>query len=198
MENLEEIRNDKQFLANLADQEKRALFNQDIIELYEVLDMILLLNLDENRLEEIYLNILKIAFEDLKERLELNKMYKIENTKDTLLMRAIYERGIECWSYDDTSMAKEIFLILLSMTNNQKLKKSFSIHFLALLKDTNIDDFYEKFVNRDDNITKDEFTNYDYFLVDFKPLCDTLLDDGTEELKKALNNFNPKTYSLIL
>jgi hypothetical protein len=198
MENIEEIKNDKQFLKNLKDQEKRALLEGNIIELYEVLDMILMLDLDEDRLENIYFNILKIAFEDLKEKLELETKYKITNNRDALITRAIYERGIESWSNEDLATANDIFLILFHTTNDEILKKSFSIHFLATQKQINIDNFYELFVNRDDNNINGEFTNYDYFLKDFKDEAEAFVNENIEFLEDGLKNFSAKKYSSLL
>jgi hypothetical protein len=196
MENIEEIKQDKKFLKNLKDQEKRALFNHDIVELYEVLDMILLLDLEEDRLENIH--ILKIAFEELKERLDLEKPFKIEVLKDALMMRAIYERAIESWSNDDVETAKDIFLMLYSLTKDEKLKKSFEIHLVTTLKRIYIDDFYEMFVINDDNIGNEEFSNYDYFLKEFKPEVEQFMLENREILEKEIEGFDSAKYSSLL
>jgi hypothetical protein len=198
LENIEDVKKDKQFLKNLKDQEKRALFNHDIVELYDVLDMILLLDLDEDRLENIYLHILKIAFEDLKERLELEKKYKVDTLKDALMMRAVYERAIESWSNDDIATAKDIFLMLFALCDDATLNKSFAIHVVATLKAIPIDAFYENFVNNDDSNINEEFTNYDYFLKDFKQEVEQLMLENKEVFEQEINNFDPQKYSSLL
>jgi hypothetical protein len=81
---------------------------------------------------------------------------------------------------------------------DEKLKKSFAIHLLATLKRISIDDFYEMFVVNDDNIDNEEFTNYDYFLKDFRPEVEQFMLENRDILDKEIEGFDSQKYSSLL
>ena len=68
--------------------------NQNIEMMYEILDTMLVLDLEEEKTNKIYDEILKVATLNLEEKLEKNELLKLENI-DFLTIRAFYELAIE-------------------------------------------------------------------------------------------------------
>lgn len=82
--------------------------NQNIEMMYEILDTMLVLDLEEEKTNKIYEEILKVATLNLEEKLEKNELLKLENI-DFLTIRAFYELAIEKWSNSDFELAKALF-----------------------------------------------------------------------------------------
>ena len=70
---LNEARTSPEFLDFLNQREKEAFEKEDISILYEVLDSLLILDLQEDRVNKIYEKILTISFDTIEERLKENK-----------------------------------------------------------------------------------------------------------------------------
>jgi len=160
---LNQARTNPEFLKFLDEKEKLALESKDIKELYEVLDTLLVLNLNEDRINKVYINILEIAFDQIEERLKENRLLNLED--DLHYIRSFYEHAIEKWSIDNFNGAKELFFILTQIINDKKLTDALKIHTLSCAKNITMDQFYEKKVNnqQDDNIDE----KYGYFILNF-------------------------------
>lgn len=161
---MNEVRTNPDFLKFLEEQEKKALEQRDIGELYQVLDTLLVLDLDEEKIHKVYQEILKIAFSNIEKRLEENKKLSLEE-KDIFYIRSFYEHGIEKWSMENYDGAKELFYILSHIVEDQILQESMAIHMIACGKKEDIDTFYQK-VDVDTTLEK-ENEKYGYFITQF-------------------------------
>ena len=108
---LNKARTNPEFLSFLAKQETKAIEEESISDLYQVLDTLLVLDLDENRVHKVYQEILKISFENIEDRLEEGTKLSLEGD-DIFFLRSFYEHAIEKWSTEDLKGAKELFLFL--------------------------------------------------------------------------------------
>ncbi len=186
MENNEllEARTNPEFLKYLENKEIEVMANEDLEGLYEVLDNLLILDLDEQRVNKVYETILRVAFEGIEDRLNDTKKLNILN-EDIYYIRAFYEHAIEKWSQSDFEGATQLFFILSQITEDTKLTNSFKIHLIACAKQIDMDEFYNSSVSKE-QMEDDEV--YGYFIVNFtfptkeyinqnKDLLGTLLDD---------------------
>lgn len=181
---LQEARTNPEFLSYLEIKEKEAIENEDLTGLYDVLDNLLILDLDEQRINKVYGTILKVAFEGIEDRLNDDMKLNILN-EDIYFIRAFYEHAIEKWSTGNFDGAKQLFFILSRIIEDKKLVSSMKIHLIAVAKETDMDNFYETQVSKKQ---MDEDEHYGYFIVNFnfetkgyisnnRELLGTLLDE---------------------
>ncbi|RXJ67150.1 hypothetical protein CRV08_11200 [Halarcobacter ebronensis] len=189
-EDLNSARTNPDFLKYLEKTRLDAISNRDIGALYEVLDSFLVLDLDEDKADEIYQNILKITFEDVEEIILTRKLTLKE--KDLFYVRAFYEHAIEKWSYENNKGAKELLFVLLSILDDTALCDALKVHIIALSKEKNIDSFYEEDVNlnasQDDEIYGYFITNFNYDLGKYLEENSDILDKEYKTLKHLLDS----------
>jgi len=161
---LQEARVNPEFLSYLSKKEEEALNKKKIDKLYEVLDSLLILDLEEERINKIYETILMVAFDTIEERLKDNLKLTLQND-DIYFIRAFYEHAIEKWSCNDFKGAKELFFILTQIVDDELLVDAFNIKMIACNFNEDMDKFYENKVEHQDT-KRDE--KYGYFLLDFK------------------------------
>ena len=112
---LNEARTNPEFLAYLDHREQEVKEERSISGLYEVLDTLLILDLDEERINKVYEEILKLSFDKIEERLKKNEKLSLEND-DLYFVRSFYEHAVEFqWS-------KRAFF--RSFTDNRRSKTS--------------------------------------------------------------------------
>ncbi len=161
---LNEARSNPEFLEYLEKTRVDAISTKNISALYEVLDSLLILDLEEEKINTVYENILKISFENVEKIVNSGETLSLE--KDELFyVRSFYEHAIEKWSYENLQGAKELLFVLLNIINDEKLQNAIKILVIALCKNVDLDSFYEKevdqsFINEDDK--------YGYFIMTFK------------------------------
>lgn len=163
-EELHEARTNPEFLGYLAKREEEVLEQKKISGLYEVLDSLLILDLEENRIHKVYGTILMVAFNTIEERLQSKKNLTLEGD-DIYYIRAFYEHAIEKWSNDDFNGAKELFFILSQIVNDELLENALNVKIIACNNNEDMDNFYDTKVEHQQT-ARDE--KYGYFLVDFK------------------------------
>ncbi|QKF83166.1 hypothetical protein [Halarcobacter ebronensis] len=189
-EDLNSARTNPDFLKYLEKTRLDAISSRDIGALYEVLDSFLVLDLDEDKADEIYQNILKITFEDVEEIILTRKLTLKE--KDLFYVRAFYEHAIEKWSYENNKGAKELLFVLLSILDDTALCDALKVHIIALSKEKNIDSFYEEDVNlnasQDDEIYGYFITNFNYDLEKYLEENSDILDKEYKTLKHLLDS----------
>lgn len=186
-EELQEARTNPEFLTYLQEKEDTAIKEDNLSLLYEVLDTLLILDLDEQRIHNVYGKILHVAFEAIEERLKKEEKLDISND-DIFLVRAFYEHSIEKWSHNDFKGAKELFFILTNIVGDKLLQDACAIKMLACSNDEDIEAFYDtKVLHKEE--AKDE--NYAYFLIDFTFDTQKYLDENTDELKKIHKELSP-------
>lgn len=177
---LNEARANPDFLKYLQETESAAIETKDIEALYEVLDSLLILDLQEDRINLVYENILKISFEEVDKIVNSKKFLKLEG-KELFYIRSFYEHGIEKWSYNDFDGAKQLLFVLSNIIEDELLQKSLKIHLTALSKEFDLDKFYEKQVHID-AICEDE--KYGFFIVNYKFDIEEYLRANTSILEK--------------
>lgn len=160
---MNQARTNPEFLKFLQEQEDKARDEENISELYQVLDTLLVLNLDENRIHSVYQEILKIAFESIENRLEDGSKLGLDGD-DIFFIRSFYEHAIEKWSVENFDGAKELFFILTQIVEDETLQAAMTIHMIATAKQNDIDSFYNVAVI-DENQLEDE--KYGYFITNF-------------------------------
>ena len=163
-EELQEARTNPEFLQFLDEKEQLAIANEDLEALYEVLDNLLILDLDEQRISKIYETILHIAFSGMEDRLLDERKLSLLN-EDFYLIRAFYEHAVEKWSQDNFEGSKQLFFILSQIIEDRKLVRAMKIHLIACANLIDIDNFNEEFVSKTQMET-DEV--YGYFIMNFK------------------------------
>lgn len=183
-EELNEARINPDFLKFLEENRLNAIKEKNLEQMYETLDSILVLDLDVEKLNSLYEEIVKVAFENLENKLEKNESLYLENS-DFLTIRALYEFAIEKWSNLDFELSKALFFTLINIINDEFLKKNMEVLFVYLTKKLDFEDFYEEFVDKDELEEKEE---YGYFITSFKFDIDDFLKNNKELLKKEYQN----------
>jgi len=189
-EELQEARMNPDFLGFLQEKEEAALKSRSISELYEVLDSLLILDLDENRIHKIYGEILKVAFDQIEDRLKGDKKLSLDD-EDIYFVRSFYEHAIEKWSMENHDGAKELFFILSQIVDDEKFVDAVNVLLLACAQNKDMDSFYENDVK---HLNEVEEEKYGYFILDFnfdtKEYLDkniNLVQEQYEKLKHLLN-----------
>ncbi|MEA3314413.1 MAG: hypothetical protein U9Q30_00980 [Campylobacterota bacterium] len=183
-EELNEARTNPDFIKYINEKEKEAFDNQNISELYSILDTLLILDLsDENRINKVYEEILTIAFEAIQDRIKEKEKLSID-TEDIYFIRSFYEHAIEKWSVQDYKGAKELFFILTRIVEDNILVDAFNIHLINTSQNIDMDDFYEK-VDMESEPTKEQ---YGYFISNFNFDTKEYLDSNISIITKEYEN----------
>lgn len=183
-EELHEARVNPEFLAFLLEKETKALESKDIAELYEVLDTLLILDLDENRIHTVYQEILKVAFETIEDRLKDKKKLSLDDA-DLYFIRSFYEHAIEKWSVGNNNGAKELFFILSQIVEDEKFINAITIHLIACAQNKDMDTFYDKDVEHQDKVEEEK---YGYFILDFKFDVKEYLSSNAKLIEEQYNS----------
>ena len=180
MENkeLHEARTNPEFLQFLEEKEQSSITNEDLGGLYEVLDNLLILDLSEDRVNKVYETILRVAFEGMEDRLLDDSKLSLMND-DIYFIRAFYEHAIEKWSTGNFEGAKQLLFILSQIIDDKKLSSSIKVHLLAVAKELDMDEFYEKQVS----VTQmEDDEQYGYFIINFNFETKDYIKDNKELL----------------
>ncbi len=159
-EELFQARTNPDFLKYLEETRIDAIATKNISALYEVLDSFLILDLEEEKVNEIYQNILQIAFENVQNIVSANKKLSLEED-ELFYVRAFYEHGVEKWSYGNFDGAKELLFVLSNIITDELLVQSLQAHIVAISKEQDLDSFYDKEVDLN-AVNSDE--KYGYFI----------------------------------
>ena len=183
---LHDARTNDEFLLYLNEKEETALKQNNLKDLYEVLDSLLILDLDENRIHKVYERILRSAFDGIEERLKESKKLDIASD-DLYFVRAFYEHAIEKWSYGNVQGAKELFFILVNIVDDKLISDACSVKMLACDENQDMETFYAKSVEHQDK-ARDE--RYGYFILDFTFDTQKYLDSNSEKAKKIYDELS--------
>ncbi len=183
-EQLQEARTNPDFLKYLEETRVEAIATKNISALYEVLDSFLVLDLDEEKVNDVYQHILQISFENVEKIVNQNRKLKLEND-DLFYVRAFYEHAVEKWSYENFKGAKELIFVLSNIVEDETLCKALQVHIIALSNAIDLDSFYGKEV--DLNIT-DEDEKYGYFITNFNYDKQEYLEKNKDTLQKEYEN----------
>ena len=177
-EALFQARTNPDFLKYLEEARVNSMKAGDIGLMYETLDSMLVLDLDENNLNELYQEILKTSFENVDKI--LNKHEKLDLEGDNLYyVRALYEHSIEKWSHDNFDGAKDLIFVLANIVDDEVLVKSLNILIIFLSSKIELDDFYDTRVDLEADIKKKK---YGYFIINFRFDNQEFLDENKDIL----------------
>jgi len=178
---------DPEFLGYLEVREKDVLESKKISGLYEVLDSLLILDLQEDRINKIYETILMVAFDSIEKKLKDNTKLTLDND-DLYYVRAFYEHSIEKWSRDDYKGAKELFFILSQIVEDETLLNAINIKLLACDAKEDMEVFYDEKIQHDQEQREER---YAYFLLDFKFDTKAYLKENKKTLEKIYEELKP-------
>jgi hypothetical protein len=182
-EELQEARVNPEFLAYLQEKEQEAIETKSISGLYEVLDTLLVLDLDEERIHKVYQEILKVAFDSIEERLKDSTKLSLDND-DIYFIRSFYEHAVEKWSVLNFDGARELFFILTQIIEDKKLSDAVKIHLIATANSKDMDAFYEEDVHHLDVVDNEK---YGYFIHEFNFDVEEYLAKNSELLEVQYN-----------
>lgn len=183
-EELNEARTNPDFINYLEKTKDDAIETKNISALYEVLDSLLILDLEQDKINSVYENILKIAFENIEKIVNGGSKLTLEDD-ELYYVRSFYEHAIEKWSYGDCKGAKELFFVLANILDDEFLSDCLNVHLIACSKNLELDEFYENEVNLN-NVPVNE--KYAYFIVEFNFDTKEYLNTNSELLKSEYQN----------
>jgi len=177
------LQNDPVFLNELLERESKAFQNKSIIDLYDILDSLLLFESDtKQRVNKLYGAIIEEAFNILHLKLENEQMFDLNIETDHYSLRAIYEYAIEKYSGNLLHEAKEIFIILSILTDDNIFKGAMQIHLIAVLKNISFEEFLAEFVDME----KMESANESFFILYFFDSANKFLHENAHLIKTAI------------
>lgn len=178
-EELFAARTNPDFLKFLEEARVNSIKDKNIALMYETLDSMLILDLDENKINELYQEILKEAFESVEKILEEDRKLNLEDN-NLFYTRALYEHAIEKWTNDNLEGAKELFFVIANLLEDERFKKDLNALLIFLAKDTSFDDFFDNYIGS--SVNEDE--KYGYFISDFNFDLDLFLQENKQVLDK--------------
>jgi hypothetical protein len=182
-EDILSLQNDPVFNSELETRERDALEKKDIVQLYDVLDTSLLFDDDRSdKINSLYGSILEIALQKLHTKLESEALFDLENEEDHYSLRAIYEYGIEQYSGGQLHEAKELFIMLSILTDNNIFKGAMQIHLISILKDISFDEFVERLVDME----KMNSANESFFILYFYDIANQFLHENSSLIREAI------------
>ena len=183
-EALFQARTNPDFLKYLEEARVNSMKAGDIGLMYETLDSMLVLDLDENNLNELYQEILKTSFENVDKI--LNKHEKLDLEGDNLYyVRALYEHAIEKWSHDNFDGAKELIFVLSNIIKDETLEKALNILIVFLASKIQLDNFYDTRVDLEADVSDEK---YGYFIMNFKFDNQEFLNENKDILATEYKN----------
>ncbi len=147
---------------------------------YKEFDELMTKNGDEDRINELFGEILEKAIEVLNEKSE-NKEF-LEYPEHQYVIRALFEYMLELWSEGEFEEAKALGYDLAYMVNDENLKEAFSMFVLGLLEKLPIEKFLDIYVN-----PENEDEEYEMFFMNFNDDIDELVIKHRDTFKKEFS-----------
>jgi len=147
---------------------------------YKEFDELMVKNGDEDRINELFGEILEKSIEVLNEKSQ-NKEF-LEYPEHQYVIRALFEYMLELWSEGEFDEAKALGYDLAYMVNDENLKEAFSMFILGLLEKLPIEKFLDIYVNPE---TENE--EYDMFFMDFNDEIDELVIKHRDTFKREFS-----------
>ena len=183
-EQLFEARTNPDFLKYLEEARVNSMKAEDIGLMYETLDSMLVLDLDEEKVNKLYEQILKTSFNNVEKILSKHEKLNLEGD-NLLYVRALYEHAIEKWSYDNFDGAKDLIFVLANIVDDVALVKSLNILIVFLSSNIALDDFYDTKVDLESDV---EDEKYGYFITVFRFDNDEFLNENKDILDTQYKN----------
>jgi len=147
---------------------------------YKEFDELMTKNGDEDRINELFGEILEKSIEVLNEKSE-NKEF-LEYPEHQYVIRALFEYMLELWSEGEFEEAKALGYDLAYMVNDENLKEAFSMFVLGLLEKLPIEKFLDIYVN-----PENEDEEYEMFFMNFNDDIDELVIKHRDTFKKEFS-----------
>ena len=179
---IEALKQNEEFLANLVLLEEEMREEKSIQKGYQLLDALLLVSEDEDRINEVFTFILKEAFDKLAEYLSQQRGFDLAKEEELFTARAIYEHAIERYSENDTKGAKELFQVLHYMVDDARLKDAMMVHAVSVMQGRDFDTFISEIA---DTGKYDENDRLGYFLLFFKIDPKVYLEENSDLAEQA-------------
>ncbi len=144
---IEALKNDPEFQDNVRLLEKEMHEHNSIAKGYQLLDIKLAMQEDEERINAIFTFIVNRAFDVLSEYLTEHKPFNLADPEEYATARAIYEHGIQRYSEKDTKGAKEIFLVLYHQITEEDIRDAMMIHAAAVMEGIDFEAFIDEFAD---------------------------------------------------
>ena len=183
-EALFQARTNPDFLKYLEEARINSMKAEDIGLMYETLDSMLVLDLDEENVNKLYEQILKTSFSNVEKILENHRKLNLEGD-NLLYVRALYEHAIEKWSYDNFGGAKDLIFVLANIIKDENLEKALNILIIFLASEIQLDDFYDTKVDLEVEL---EDEKYGYFIMNFRFDNQKFLEENKNILEKEYKN----------
>lgn len=183
-EALFQARTNPDFLKYLEEARVNSMKAEDIGLMYETLDSMLVLDLDEENVNKLYEQILKTSFSNVEKILENHGKLNLEGD-NLLYVRALYEHAIEKWSYDNFDGAKDLIFVLANIIKDENLEKALNILIIFLASEIQLDDFYDTKVDLEVEL---EDEKYGYFIMNFRFDNQKFLEENKNILEKEYKN----------
>ena len=183
-EQLFEARTNPDFLKYLEEARVNSMKAEEIGLMYETLDSMLVLDLDEEKVNKLYEQILKTSFNNVEKILSDHGKLNLEGD-NLLYVRALYEHAIEKWSYDNFDGAKDLVFVLANIVDDESLVKSLNILIVFLSSNIALDDFYDTKVDLEADV---EDEKYGYFITNFNFDNDEFLKESKDILETQYKN----------
>ena len=183
-EALFQARTNPDFLKYLEEARINSMKAEDIGLMYETLDSMLVLDLDEENVNKLYEQILKTSFSNVEKILENHGKLNLEGD-NLLYVRALYEHAIEKWSYDNFDGAKDLIFVLANIIKDEVLEKALNILIIFLASEIQLDDFYDTKVDLEVEL---EDEKYGYFIMNFRFDNQKFLEENKNILEKEYKN----------
>ena len=183
-EQLFEARTNPDFLKYLEEARINSMKAEDIGLMYETLDSMLVLDLDEEKVNKLYEQILKTSFNNVEKILSKHEKLNLEGD-NLLYVRALYEHAIEKWSYDNFDGAKDLIFVLANIIKDENLEKALNILIIFLASEIQLDDFYDTKVDLEVELDDEK---YGYFIMNFRFDNQKFLEENKNILEKEYKN----------
>ena len=178
---IEKLKNDKEFIAQLQKTKEEALKTKDIVKMYDVLDTMLALDLEDEDIDALYEEILRTAFDRLANMLTDGEKFDFTKEYDEYVARAVYEHALERWDRRDFKGAKELFLIL-SFLVPQNYQEAMLTPMAAAATQMELDRFLEEFVD------KEAIEEESFFLDRFTSEAKKFVEKNRKLIEEELKN----------
>ena len=179
---IEELKKDPDFLANIKRLEEECIKEESIAKGYQLLDAQLIIEASEEDINEVFTFIVNKAFDILAQKLTTSQNFDMSDVEDIATARAIYEHAIQRYSENDKKGAKEMFLVLNYMIDNEELKEAMMVHACCVMAGHTFEHFIETIVDVDE---VDESNPLAFFIQTFKQPTDILLTMFAKYVKEA-------------
>jgi len=181
---LNEARTNPDFLKYLEEARVKSMKEENISIMYETLDSMLILDLEEEKINKLYEQILKTAFDNVEKIIGENKKLTLED-ENLHNVRAFYEHAIEKWSYDNFNGAKELVFVLSNIIDDEELEKALNVLIIVLSNNNQLDSFYDSSVNLEEESSEEK---YGYFIMNFNFNTEEFLNENKNILESEYKN----------